>query len=78
MVIQKGQNGRGITLRARTAKHDQTNLDCSAIILANVEKFGGNDAGLVRWARLVHERAHLRRRSGDRRQRSLGLRERAA
>ena len=41
----------------RVAAFPQANLTAAAIVLADVPRFGGESAGLVRWARLTMERA---------------------
>jgi len=43
----------------RLAAFDEANFEAARLILADVERHGGDDAGLVRWARLVVERGGL-------------------
>jgi hypothetical protein len=38
---------------------DSQNAQAAAVILAHVEQYGGEEAGLVRWARLVSGRIGL-------------------
>ena len=39
--------------RGRQESHAGLNLEAASIIAADTLKYGGDDAGLVRWARLV-------------------------
>ena len=37
-------------------RHHAANAEAARIILSNIARFGGEDSGLVRWARLWTER----------------------
>ena len=34
-------------------RHDRNNLEAALIIVSEADRYGGEDAGVVRWARLV-------------------------
>lgn len=52
------RTGRHRSVRLRSSdRHGADNLTSAAIILHDVEHFGGDDAGLVRWARRIIARA---------------------
>ncbi len=42
--------------RQSVEKFDATNLDCARSILADPARYGGEESGMVRWARLVVQR----------------------
>jgi len=43
-------NARGLTLRRRCADFDRLNREAAEIILRDVARYGGFQAGLVQWA----------------------------
>jgi hypothetical protein len=45
------------TFWERVEKFQQQNIEAARIILRNVDRYGGEGAGLVRWARLTLARA---------------------
>lgn len=49
-MVAAGSNSRGLALRTRTAVYDRENAEAARLILSNVPRFGGRDAGLVQWA----------------------------
>lgn len=44
----------------RVERFDRENLQAARIILCDVDRYGGNDSGLVRWARMALARAERR------------------
>jgi hypothetical protein len=45
-----------IARQTAAARYDQQNELCARLILSDLQRFGGDGAGLVVWARLVLER----------------------
>lgn len=46
----------GKTTLAKAAEFDRRNLESAKLILADVERYGGETAGLVIWARMAVQR----------------------
>jgi hypothetical protein len=50
--------GRGVTAMLKSHEaYRQVNVDAARIVAADAARFGGPEAALVRWARLVLDRA---------------------
>lgn len=49
MALTKGQ-------RARIERYDRENRECSRIILADIEKYGGEGSCAVQWARAIQRK----------------------
>jgi hypothetical protein len=50
--------GRGVTAMLKSHEaYRQANVDAARIVAADAARFGGPEAALVRWARLVLDRA---------------------
>ena len=49
----------------RCQDYDADNREAAAVILAHVEMYGGEEAGLVQWARLFTRRDEERQRALD-------------
>lgn len=49
----------------RLTAYDSQNAEAAAVVLADPEAFGGEDAGLVRWAALVAGRAAPKQEQGE-------------
>ncbi len=52
----------GKTPLSRAADYDRRNLESANLILADVERYGGETAGLVIWARMAKQRIEEERR----------------
>lgn len=55
-AIARGIERKKVKAYTDTEKHDEANRIAASVILADVEKYGGEQSALVRWSRAFRAR----------------------